>query len=57
LRPDLREDRVLAALRRLDVDVACVPLRAARAVRLLSGAGYRPLLQLRGMWCGRRVSA
>ena len=56
LRPDLREDRVVAALRELAVDAACVPVRAVRAVRLLSGAGYRPLLRLRGMWCGRRVS-
>jgi hypothetical protein len=57
LQPDLREDRVVAALRDVDVDVACVPERAVRAVRLLARAGYGPLVRLRGIWCGRWISA
>ena len=57
LQPDLREDRVVAALRELDVDIACVPERAVRAVRLLAGAGYGPLVRLSGIWCGRWISA
>ena len=57
LQPDLREDRVVAALRELAVDIACVPERAVRAVRLLAGAGYDLLARLRGVWCGRWISA
>ena len=52
LTPDVREDRVAAALRALGVDVGCVRERAMRARRLLRRAGYRALLAGRGYWCG-----
>jgi hypothetical protein len=52
LTPDLREDRIEAALRALGVDVACVREHAERSRRLLVRAGYRALLRDRGVWCG-----
>jgi hypothetical protein len=52
LTPDVREDRVEAALRQLGVDIACVRERAARSQRLLGRAGYRTLLRSRVFWCG-----
>jgi len=61
LAPDVREDRVEAALRALGVDIACVRAGAhdpaglapaSRRERLLARAGFRPLLRARGFWCG-----
>ena len=51
LRPDVRSERVVAALRATRVDIACVRERAARSRWLLLAAGYRPLVHRRGYWC------
>jgi len=61
LTPDVREDRVEAALRAVGVDIACVRAGAhdpaglapaSRRERLLARAGFRPRLRARGFWCG-----
>jgi hypothetical protein len=52
LTPGVREDAVERALRDLGVDIACVRDHAERGIRLLSRAGFEPLLRARGFWCG-----
>jgi len=52
LGPDVADDRVTAALRRLGVDIACVRKRALRAQALLARAGYPQRVRGRGFWCG-----
>ena len=52
LRPDVRSERLSAALRATGADIACVRERATRSRALLLGAGYRPLVRRRGYWCG-----
>jgi uncharacterized protein DUF6077 len=52
LAPDVRQDAVTVALRRLGVDVACVKAQATRGRGLLLRSGYRQVLLLRGIWCG-----
>ena len=51
LRPDVRSERLVAALRATGVDIACVREWAAPSRELLLGAGYRPLVHSRGYWC------
>lgn len=51
LRPDVRGDRIAAALRATGADIACVRAQAARSRAVLLGAGYRPLLRSHGYWC------
>jgi hypothetical protein len=57
LTPDVREDRVEAALQAIGVDVACVREPAGRSRRLLLRAGYRALLRSRVFWCSVRDGA
>jgi hypothetical protein len=52
LRPDVRSERLVAALRATGAGIACVYVQAARSRELLLGAGYRPLVHARGYWCG-----
>jgi hypothetical protein len=54
-RPDVRSERLVAALRVTGTDIACVRERAERSRELLLGAGYRPLMRHRGYWCGGRA--
>jgi len=43
--------RVVPALRRVGVDVACVHMAQADSRRLLAGAGFVPMLRRDGVWC------
>jgi hypothetical protein len=52
LRPDVRAGRVVPALRRAGVDVACVRATRAPSRRLLAAAGFGLLLERGGVWCG-----
>ena len=57
LRRTVTAERVLPALHRAGVDVACVrEAQGAASRRLLARAGYEPLVERRGVWCGRSAT-